>query len=266
MAGKTLRHKKPEPGRPLANCSPSSSFLEAEVDEAIGRCLSLISVCAHLRNDAALAKASLSLLPYSAMCYRPHRLRIHQRDVFFRIVTSREAMPRAGQSFMISAPTNPASPIALQPGQGEALWFLGSLAIIKASARATGGRVAIIENLAPRGHGSPLHVHHREDEWFYVIEGDLTFCVGGRIIEAPAGSFVYGPRDIPHTFIVSSSQSRFLVVTEPAGFEEFVRALSEPAQTLALPPETVKMPPPERMMAAAAEYGIDIMGPPGIPP
>jgi mannose-6-phosphate isomerase-like protein (cupin superfamily) len=81
------------------------------------------------------------------------------------------------------------------------LWVFGSLAIIKASAETTNGRVAIIESLAPQGAGSPLHVHHRVDEWFYVIEGKLTFWVGGRIIEAPAGSFVYGPRDIPHTFI-----------------------------------------------------------------
>ena len=75
---------------------------------------------------------------------------------------------------------------------------------------------------APRaqGAGSPLHVHHREDEWFYVIEGALAFWVGGEVIEAPAGSFVFGPRDIPHTFIVSSPEARFLLVTEPAGFEE----------------------------------------------
>lgn len=160
---------------------------------------------------------------------------------------------------------NSVDPIVLQRNQGEALWVFGSLAIIKASAATTDGRVAIIETLAPQGAGSPLHIHHREDEWFYVIEGNLTFWVGGRIIEAPAGSFVYGPRDIPHTFIVSSDQSRFLLVAEPAGFEAFERALAEPAQALTLPPQTVKMPPPERMTAVAAEYGIDIIGPPGIP-
>jgi quercetin dioxygenase-like cupin family protein len=49
--------------------------------------------------------------------------------------------------------------------------------------------------LAPRGAGSPLHVHHREDEWLYVTDGELTFWVGGQVINAPAGSFVYGPRD-----------------------------------------------------------------------
>ena len=166
----------------------------------------------------------------------------------------------------MSTATSPAArPTALRQDEGEALWFLGVLATIKASAETTDGRVAVIEHLAPQGAGSPLHVHHREDEWFYVTEGELTFWVGGRVIEAPAGSFVYGPRDVPHTFAVASPEARFLLVTEPAGFESFMRALSEPAQALTLPPATVQPPEPERMIALAAEYGIEILGPPGIP-
>jgi quercetin dioxygenase-like cupin family protein len=166
---------------------------------------------------------------------------------------------------MTATASTAVSPIALQQDEGEALWFLGVLATIKASSETTDGRVAVIEHLAPQGAGSPLHVHHREDEWFYVIEGELTFWVGGKRIDAPAGSFVYGPRDIPHTFAVTSPEARFLLVTEPAGFEGFMRALAEPAQTLTLPPATIRPPEPERMIALAAEYGIEIIGPPGIP-
>ena len=116
------------------------------------------------------------------------------------------------------------------------------LATVKASAETTGGRVAVIEHLAPRGSGSPLHVHHREDEWFYVLEGELTFWVGGEVIVAPAGSFVYGPRDIPHTFIVSSDEARFLLVAEPAGFEGFMRARADPAERLEIPPAPTEPP------------------------
>jgi quercetin dioxygenase-like cupin family protein len=157
------------------------------------------------------------------------------------------------------------APIALRAGEGEALWFLGSLATIKASSESTAGRVAVIEHLAPRGSGSPLHVHRNEDEWFYVTEGELTVWVDGLVITAGPGSFVYGPRNIPHTFTVSSEQARFLLVTEPAGFENFMRTAAEPARQLEIPPPATEPPDVQAMAALAAEYGIEILGPPGIP-
>jgi hypothetical protein len=82
---------------------------------------------------------------------------------------------------------------------------------------------------------------------------------------AGAGSFVYGPRDIPHTFTVSSDQARFLLVTEPAGFENFMRALAVPAERPGIPPAPTAPPDMEEMQRLAAEYGIEILGPPGIP-
>ena len=85
------------------------------------------------------------------------------------------------------------------------------------------------------------------------------------MINAPAGSFVYGPKGIPHTFTVSSEQARFLLVTEPAGFEEFMRALAEPAARLEIPPAPSAPPDMTALMTLAAEHGIEILGPPGIP-
>jgi quercetin dioxygenase-like cupin family protein len=157
------------------------------------------------------------------------------------------------------------APIAHGPYEGEALWFLGTLATVKASAETTAGRAMVIEHLAPRGSGSPLHVHSREDEWFYVIDGELTFWVGGRVIEAPAGSFVYGPRGIPHTFVVSSEEARFLLVTEPGDFSGFLRTLAEPAERLEIPPAPTEPPDMGAMATIAAQYGLEILGPPGIP-
>jgi quercetin dioxygenase-like cupin family protein len=165
----------------------------------------------------------------------------------------------------MQAAAGKAEPIALGQGEGEALWFLGSLVTVKAGGEATGGRFAIVEHLAPGGAGSPLHMHTREDEWFYILEGELTFWVGGRRIVASAGAFMYGPRNIPHTFMVTSTQARFLVGVEPAGFEDFVRAAAEPAQSRTLPPKPTQPPDPARLAAIAAEYGIEILGPPGIP-
>ena len=157
------------------------------------------------------------------------------------------------------------APIALAPDEGEALWFLGSLVTVKASRASSGGTVAVLEHRAPRGAGSPLHVHHREDEWFYVLEGELTFWVGGEIIVAPAGAFVFGPRGIPHTFMVSSDEARSLHVAEPAGFDEFVAAIAEPATALEISPVSTEPPDVEGLTRVAATFGIDIIGPPGIP-
>jgi quercetin dioxygenase-like cupin family protein len=157
------------------------------------------------------------------------------------------------------------APIALTADEGEALWFIGSLTTIKASSQSTAGRVAVIEHLSPRGSGSPLHVHHREDEWFYVMQGELTLWVGGQLMNAPAGSFVYGPRDTPHTYTVNSDTARFLVVTEPAGFDNFVRALAQPAAKRVIPLPETEPTDVGVMTRLAAEHGIEILGPPGIP-
>lgn len=161
--------------------------------------------------------------------------------------------------------TRPVTPIALGANEGEALWFLQFLVTIKSSSETTDGRVAVIEHLGPRGAGSPLHVHSREDEWFYITEGEVTFWVGGEVTAAPAGSFVYGPRGIQHTFEISSDEARFLLVAEPAGFETFVRAVGEPAQALTIPPPPSEPPDPAQLASMAAEYGVEIVGPPGIP-
>ena len=98
-----------------------------------------------------------------------------------------------------------------------------------------------------------------------MLEGELTFWVGGDVTVAPAGSFVFGPRDIPHTFIVSSDQARFLLVTEPAGFEDFLRAGGVPAERLEIPPAPTGPPDVEGLTRLAASFGIEIVGPPGIP-
>jgi len=158
------------------------------------------------------------------------------------------------------------SPLLCAEGAGEALWFLGTLSTIKSSGETTGGRVSVVETLAAQGPASPMHLHRREDEWFYVMEGDLTFWVGGQVIEAPAGSFVYGPRDIPHTFTVASEEARFLLATEPAGFfDAFVRAAGEPAARREIPPAPTEPPDIAGLTALAATYGMEILGPPGIP-
>src|SRR5262249_31446912 len=98
-----------------------------------------------------------------------------------------------------------------------------------------------------------------------VLEGELTIWVDGTAVVAGAGTFVFGPRDVPHTFVVSSEQARFLLVTEPAGFEGFVRGLAAPAAAAEIPPAPAAPPDMEPLLRAAADYGLEILGPPGIP-
>jgi len=157
------------------------------------------------------------------------------------------------------------APIGLGPGEGENLWFLGILVTIKSTKENTGGTVAVIEHFGPKDSGSPLHVHQIEDEWFYVLEGHMAFMVGDEVIDAPAGSFIFGPKKIPHTFTVRSETARWLLVSEPAGFEHFMRTFATPAERLEIPPADGPPPDFEALTALAKEYQIEIVGPPGIP-
>ena len=151
-------------------------------------------------------------------------------------------------------------PYELGSGEGETLWFFGTLVTIKAAAGQTGGRFALVEQLAPRGMATPLHVQPEDDESFYVIEGELTFYLGdGQPIPASAGSFIHVPAGAPHAFQVDSETARFLDFTTPQ-HELFYRAAGEPAQARTLPPEAP--PDMEKVEAAAREYGVEILGPP----
>src|SRR5438046_2636372 len=92
--------------------------------------------------------------------------------------------------------TQTRKPAAVRTGEGEARWWFANLAVIKATAADTGGQMTIIEITEPPGSAGPLHVHYREDEAFWVLEGDVTFEIGDTSIEAHAGDYVFGPRDI----------------------------------------------------------------------
>jgi mannose-6-phosphate isomerase-like protein (cupin superfamily) len=149
----------------------------------------------------------------------------------------------------------------LGEGEGEARWWLGGLATIKATSKETDGLYTLVEVLEPEGE-APLHVHHREDEAFWVLDGEVTFRIGDETIEASAGSFVFGPRDVPHTFTVHSGSARLLFLLSPGGFEEFIYATSEPAKEHTLPPAPEGPPSEaemEQLRAAARQYGGELL-------
>jgi quercetin dioxygenase-like cupin family protein len=151
-------------------------------------------------------------------------------------------------------------PYALAKEEGLALWFLNGLLILKATGEQTGGAFALIDNAGPPGGGSPYHVHHNEDEAFYVLEGEITVYVGEERIKAQPGTWVYGPREVPHGFrIEGDSPARFLLLYTPAGFEQYFVEVGEPARELTLPP--AEPPNMERLMSLSPKYDIEILGP-----
>ncbi len=89
-------------------------------------------------------------------------------------------------------------PVASRAGEGEALWWFAALAVIKIAAAETGGLLGVIEVTEPPNAMAPRHVHHREDEGFWVLEGSVTFEIGDMTIGTSAGDFAFGPRGIPH--------------------------------------------------------------------
>ena len=137
------------------------------------------------------------------------------------------------------------------------------LATIKATAEQTDGHYTLVEILAPEGYQGVLHVHHAEDEGFWILEGELIFYVGDRTMKAYPGSFLFGPKDVPHAFSVDSGPARLLFVLSPAGFEDLIREMGEPAKEMTIPPQPEE-PPDEaemqRMAAIAAKYGGEILG------
>jgi quercetin dioxygenase-like cupin family protein len=154
------------------------------------------------------------------------------------------------------------SPFVTGPQEGQAVWYLGVLKQVKAPAAATGGQISVSEQVLPEGSSPPLHVHHREDEAFYVLEGQLTCQAGDQVLTATAGSFVWLPRDIPHTFRVDSQTARILTLCVPGGFEEFFAAIGRPAAQLTLPPPPEEPPDMEAMVGHAHAYGVELLGPP----
>lgn len=151
------------------------------------------------------------------------------------------------------------APLSVPAQGGEARWWGEGLAVIKATGADTGGRVAIIEVSEPPGAVAPKHVHHREDEGFWVLEGEVTFDVGGMTIVARAGDYAFGPRDIPHSYRVGPDGCRMLFIVAPAGFEELVRLISVPAKSRSLPPGPQEPADIADSPALVASYGCEVL-------
>src|SRR6201996_2549979 len=132
--------------------------------------------------------------------------------------------------------------------------FLGSPERLMSARPPRGGGAALLQSGGERGHTAPRHRHRHASETFIVLDGELLVQAGAERLVVGAGDVAVLPRDQEHTFLVVSATARYLTLHAPAGFDRFVRAVSDAAQGGASPDRAA-------LVALAAEHGIDITGP-----
>ena len=146
------------------------------------------------------------------------------------------------------------------PGDGERLWFVGTLATIRIPGEVVDGRFALIEFLFPHHASPPLHTHP-QDESYFVLEGRLTVQAGDRRFTLEPGAAAVVPFGVAHTFRVDSDAARVLVLSTPAGLERFVRDGAVPASANTLPPADTPRPTSEELEWIFAAHGQVNVGP-----
>ena len=154
-------------------------------------------------------------------------------------------------------------PIIRTPQQGRTVALVGDVYRFLATGEDTNGKYALIEALVGPGGGPPPHVHSREEEGFYILEGEITFTVNGERVVATAGMFANMPVGTPHSFKNEGNKPvKMLVSVAPAGLEKMFMEIGVPlaeGATTALPPTREDI---EKLLAIAPKYGIEIKLPP----
>ena len=151
----------------------------------------------------------------------------------------------------------------VQPGQGRAYYFGQDLYIFKAIGEETGETYALCEiTVAPQG-GTPPHRHTRENESFYVQEGELEFQIDDRTLIATTGTFLHSPKGQIHRFTnVTAKSAKLLVWVTPAGFERFIAEVGKVVNGQVTSGVSLSSEDMEKILTTAPKYGIEIIPPP----
>jgi len=156
----------------------------------------------------------------------------------------------------------PHSPVLRKPGMGRTIAVVGDVYRFLATGEETDGNYATWEALVPPGGGPPPHVHSREQESFYILEGEITFRVNGETIIATSGTFANMPIGSLHSFKNETEQlARMIISIAPAGLENMFFEVGVPlaeGSTAALPPTKEEI---EKLLAVAGNYGVEIKVP-----
>jgi len=162
-----------------------------------------------------------------------------------------------------------AAPLAVAAGSGAATWAMGALFERLVGTGDTAGELAASLVTQPPGAGSPLHVHTREAEAWYLLEGTMTYVAGAETFHLGAGDFIYLPRNVPHAFrVTGASPVRFLGLTLPGMVMDLYDEVGVPAGERRLPDGGVSAADVARWIEVGARYGLRVVGPPmpAVPP
>jgi mannose-6-phosphate isomerase-like protein (cupin superfamily) len=146
----------------------------------------------------------------------------------------------------------------LAPGEGKKFFLVGDQLTSKVEGQQTNRAFDAAINYVPPGSGPPPHIHHREDEMFYVLEGTGEFIQDGRKVTAEPGAVVYLEKDLPHTFkSVGAVPLRMIVVTAPSRFAAFTAEAGEPITAI---PSGREVTPAavEKLLRVAPKYGMEL--------
>ena len=153
-------------------------------------------------------------------------------------------------------------PLLRKPNEGRTIAVVGDVYRFLATGDDTSGKYAMWEAIVPPGGGPPPHVHSREEEGFYILDGEITFTVNGEKIVATAGMFANVPVGTPHSFKNESDRpAKMLISVAPAGLEQMFMEVGVPlteGATTALPPTKEEV---EKLLTVAPRYGIEIRVP-----
>lgn len=152
----------------------------------------------------------------------------------------------------------------IYPDGNRSIWLMGMLVTFRAVAEETGGEYSLYEQTVPPQMGPPPHIHHKESEAFYVMEGEFEFLKGDQMVRAGAGTFVHVPPGVLHAFRnTGTGPARFLAIVTPGGLhEKLLGELGEPAQGESLPPLPEGRPDLERVVRIAQKYATEVPAPP----
>ncbi len=154
--------------------------------------------------------------------------------------------------------------VLLRPDEGKVIQVLQERMTFKVMSADTNGLYTLFISSAEPGGGSPPHIHHQEDEAFFILEGNYEFLLGDKTLELGPGSFLFAPRGIPHASKnVGTTMSSMVVIASPAGLENCFVEMGQPVTGTSAPATPGGPPDIEKLVAITQKYGVELLPPPG---